>query len=226
MGRGRGVSHLEYRDEDASRNVEEADAKQQPRNKRRIAVRLSLSYPAVYWRCVWWVPFDIGHRNVSRCCTDIARFDGERAVLYVNATFDGTEDSVDLARCIARCRRKASVRPPTLISGSLDGVNANGITSPSHKLITLHQIRLRSTIELGSRSFISLVLVQQTPSSDKSSMRIMLDGNGSSGGRTMEIGGIFPLPDTVGSPLTRLGSGTAAVDEGDTRLKCIPPVRQ
>ncbi|KIJ26197.1 hypothetical protein M422DRAFT_38327 [Sphaerobolus stellatus SS14] len=51
-----GASHLEYRDEDASRNVEEADAKQQPRNKRRAAVgcmsELALSCSTVYWPCV------------------------------------------------------------------------------------------------------------------------------------------------------------------------------
>ncbi|KIJ36831.1 hypothetical protein M422DRAFT_260694 [Sphaerobolus stellatus SS14] len=38
----RQVALFEYRNEDASTDVEEADAMQQPRNKRRVAVRLSL----------------------------------------------------------------------------------------------------------------------------------------------------------------------------------------
>ncbi|KIJ36834.1 hypothetical protein M422DRAFT_34040, partial [Sphaerobolus stellatus SS14] len=52
-----GASYLEYRDEDASRNDEKADAKQQPRNKRRVVVgcmsKLALCCSTVYWPCVW-----------------------------------------------------------------------------------------------------------------------------------------------------------------------------
>ncbi|KIJ42268.1 hypothetical protein M422DRAFT_254673 [Sphaerobolus stellatus SS14] len=181
-----------------------------PRNNRRAGVRLSLDPTS--GTC------DSKSDNVTSLdAADIARLEGGRAVLDVNATFDGTEDwtwRVALPNAGDACRgsgnshpdgesgRKASMRPPTPISRSLAAVNANGTTSPSHKLITLHQICLRPTIELESRSFISPVFVRQIPSSDKSSMH------------------------TVWSQLTHLESGTASVDAGDTRLKYIPPVRQ
>ncbi|KIJ28397.1 hypothetical protein M422DRAFT_270326 [Sphaerobolus stellatus SS14] len=99
--------------------------------------------------------------------------EGGRAVLDVNASFDGPNTAWTWRIALPNAGFCA---PTDAHFRSLAAVNVNSTVSPSHKLMTLHQIRLRPTIELESRSFISLVLIRQTPSSDKSSMRITLGG--------------------------------------------------
>ncbi|KIJ36875.1 hypothetical protein M422DRAFT_260735 [Sphaerobolus stellatus SS14] len=189
-----GASHLERRDEDASRNVEKADAKQQPRDKGGIAVGCR-SYCLLALRLT------------------LQRLQGGRAVLYVNATFDGTEDSVDFNGALHcpmpvqhRTRAeishpddegtKASVRPPTTISRSLAAVNINDTVSPTHT-----RIRLQTHIRSAS---VVPTIGTPTPLSRSSSSSALHS-----------------------SPSTHMESGTELLSMKEaTRLKRIPPVRQ
>ncbi|KIJ36837.1 hypothetical protein M422DRAFT_260702 [Sphaerobolus stellatus SS14] len=168
-----GASHLEYRGEDASRNVEKADAKQQPRHKRRIAVGCMSELTLLLYCLLVTVTtsLDVAEtlpdsKEEEPFLTSMPRSTGPKTAWTWRVALPNAGDACR----VIEGRRKASVHSSTPIALSLAAVNANGTVSSSHARITLqlHTISASIIPIIGT----STHLFRSSSSSTLYSMRI------------------------------------------------------